>query len=167
MNREVVGDESGSVARVSPIVSMPGRELMATIAVGVGVGLLVALVSYLMNTFVFGVVLCRPQSSAECGQAPHYAAFVAMIVGAIAGVVTLARLRVYRPLLIVIAAAIALWGVSAMLSGLAWYWFVAILAVIFGLAYGLFSWASRLRSFILAIVVVIVLIVAIRYVLVA
>lgn len=167
MNREVVGDESGSVARVSPIVSMPGRELMATIAVGVGVGLLVALVSYLMNTFVFGVVLCRPQSSAECSQAPHYAAIVAMIVGAIAGVVALARLRVYRPLLIVIAATIALWGVSAMFSGLAWYWFVAILAVIFGLAYGLFSWASRLRSFILAIVVVIVLIVAIRYVLVA
>ena len=30
MNREVVGDESGSVARVSPIVLMPLRELMAT-----------------------------------------------------------------------------------------------------------------------------------------
>ena len=166
MNREVVGDESGSVARVSPIVLMPLRELMATIAVGVGVGLLVALVAYL-NTFVFGVVLCRPQSSAECGQAPHYAAIVAMIVGAIAGVVALARLRVYRPLLIVIAATIALWGVSAMLSGITWYWSVAALAVIFGLVYGLFSWASRLRSFILAVVIVVVLIVAIRYMLVA
>ena len=166
MNREVVGDESGSVARVSPIVLMPLRELMATIAVGVGVGLLVALVAYL-NTFVFGVVLCRPQSSAECGQAPHYAAIVAMIVGAIAGVVALARLRVYRPLLIVIAATIALWGVSAMLSGIMWYWSVAALAVIFGLVYGLFSWASRLRSFILAVVIVVVLIVAIRYMLVA
>ena len=167
MNREVVGDESGSVARVSPIVLMPLRELMATIAVGVGVGLLVALVAYLMNTFVFGVVLCRPQSSAECGQAPHYAAIVAMIVGAIAGVVALARLRVYRPLLIVIAATIALWGVSAMLSGITWYWSLAALAVIFGLVYGLFSWASRLRSFILAVVIVVVLIVAIRYMLVA
>ena len=166
MNREVVGDESGSVARVSPIVSMPIRELIATIAVGVGVGLLIALVSYLMNTFVFGVVLCRPQSNVECAQAPHYAAIVAMIVGAIAGVVALARLRVYRPLLIVIAATVALWGMSAMLTGIAWYWSVAALAVIFGLAYGLFSWASRLRSFILAIVVIVVLVVAIRYMLV-
>ncbi len=167
MNREVVMDEPVSVTRVSPIVSMPGRELMATIVTGVGVGLVVALIAYLMETFVFGVVLCRPQSTAECSQAPHYAAIVAMIVGAIAGVVALARLRVYRPLLIVIAVTIALWGATALLSGLVWYWTFLLTALLFGFAYGLFAWVSRVRSFILALVIAVVLVVAIRYVLVA
>lgn len=167
MNKENVADEPGSVPRVSAIVSMQSRELMSTVLVGIAVGIIVALVAYLMNKWVFGVVLCRPQSPTECSLAPNYAMIVAMVVGAIGGLVGLARLRIYRPLLIVLAVTIALWGVTAALGGLAWYWLVVAMALLFGFTYGLFAWVSRVRSFILAVVIAVVLVVAIRYVIVA
>lgn len=166
MNREVVVDEPVSVAHVSPVVSMPSRELMTTIVAGAAVGLAVAVLVYLMDTFVFSVVLCRPQSATECSQAPQYATIVAMVVGAIAGIVALARMRAYRPLLVVLAVTIALWGVTTQLSGAVWYWAFVSTALLFGLAYGLFAWVSRVRSFILALVITVVLVVAIRYALV-
>lgn len=167
MNKEVAVEEPGSVQRVSPIVSMPSRELISTVLVGIGVGLVVAIVAYLMHKFVFAVVLCRPQSAAECSQAPDYAVVVGMVIGAIAGVVSLARLRVYRPLLIVLAVTVALWGVSIVVNGLAWYWAFLVTALLFGLAYGLFAWVSRVRSFVMALVITVVVVTIIRYVLVA
>ena len=51
--------------------------------------------------------------------------------------------------------------------GLDWYWAMMITAVFFGLAYGVFGWLARIRNFILAIVLVAVLTVLVRWVLVA
>ena len=166
MNKEVVVEEPVTT-RVSPLVGMPSRDFISTLLCGVGVGLIVALLAFLMNKFVFGAVLCRPQSMTECAQAPNYAMIVAMVIGAIAGVVSLARLRVYRPLLIVLAATVALWGLNGLVSGLAWYWALLVFALLFGLAYGLFAWISRVRSFVLALVITIVMVVIIRWVMVA
>ena len=92
---------------------------------------------------------------------------VAMLVGSIGGLVGLARTRIYRPLLIVIVSVIALWGIQNVLMGLDWYWAMMITAVFFGLAYGVFGWLARIRNFILAIVLVAVLTVLVRWVLVA
>lgn len=165
MNKEVV--EEPVTTRVSPLVSMPMRDFVSTLIVGIGVGLLVAIVAFLMNKFVFGAVLCRPQSMTDCAQAPNYAMIVAMVIGAIAGVVALARLRVYRPLLIVLAATIALWGLHSLVGGLAWYWALLVFGLLFGITYGLFAWISRIRSFILALVITIVMVVIVRWVMVA
>ena len=104
MSESVVYDESAVEVPVSPFVAMTSGEIIRTVLCGMGVGLLTALVMFLMNKFVFGAVLCRAQSMADCSQAPTYAMIVAMVIGAIAGLVALARLRVYRPLLIVLAA---------------------------------------------------------------
>lgn len=165
MNKEVV--EEPVTARVSPLVSMPMRDFVSTLIGGIGVGLLVAIVAFLMNKFVFGAVLCRPQSMTDCAQAPNYAMIVAMVIGAIAGVVALARLRVYRPLLIVLAATIALWGLHSLVGGLARYWALLVFGLLFGITYGLFAWISRIRSFILALVIAIVMVVIVRWVMVA
>lgn len=167
MNKDVVGDQSASAGRISPVVPMSARELISTILVGLVIGLIVAGLSYVMNRYVFGVVLCRPQSPTECQQAPNYAFIVAMVVGAIASLITLARMRVYRPMLIVLAATIALWSVGSLVSGAAWYVAVAVIVALFGFTYGLFAWVSRLRSFILAIILAIVLIAAMRYMMVS
>lgn len=166
MVKEVVHDDATD-ARVSPLVSMSRRELISMILVGVAVGVIISVLYFLLNKFIFSAVLCRPQSTADCGQAPNYAMIVAMLVGSIGGVVGLARTRIYRPLLIVIVSVIALWGIQNVLMGLDWYWAMMITAVFFGLAYGVFGWLSRLRNFILAIVLVAVLTVLVRWVLVA
>ena len=162
MNDTVVYENVDAEPRVTPLVTMSVGELIRAVLCGVGVGLVVALVYFLMNKFVFGAVLCRPQAPADCSQAPNYAYIVAIIIGSIAGVATLVRMRVYRPLLAVIAAAVALWGIHGMITNVTWYWALLAVMVLFGLAYGLFTWLARIRSFILALVVTIVVVVIVR-----
>ena len=166
MVKEAVHDDATD-ARVSPLVSMSRRELISMILVGVAVGAIISVLYFLLNKFIFSAVLCRPQSTADCGQAPNYTMIVAMLVGSIGGLVGLARTRIYRPLLIVIVSVIALWGIQNVLMGLDWYWAMMITAIFFGLAYGVFGWLARIRNFILAIVLVAVLTVLVRWVLVA
>lgn len=163
MKQEVyIADDA---AKVSPFITMNTRELISTMITGVVVGLLVAIIMMLLQQFVFGAVLCRAQASTDCSRAPQYSMIVAQVVGAIAGIVGLARLRVFRPLLVVIASAISLWGFQTIILGVAWYWGILISAMLFGLSYGAFVWLARARSFVFALVVTIVLVVAVRLVL--
>ena len=92
---------------------------------------------------------------------------VAIIISTIAGVANLARLRIYRPLLIGLASAISLWGLQTVAGSFAWYWAVLVFVALFTLAYAAFAWVARLRNFILALVVTVVLVVLARWALVA
>ena len=165
MKQEPVYDAPAVEVPVSPLVTMSSGELIRTILTGIGVGILSAVLMVLMNKFIFGAVLCRPQSVTDCSQAPTYAMIVAMVIGAIAGLVSLARMRVYRPLLIVLAATIALWGLNTVMASVAWYWVLLMAALLFGLVYGLFAWIARIRNFIMAVVVTVVVAVRVLVVL--
>lgn len=165
MKQEVYSEVDNST--VSPLVQMSVRELIAAVVCGIGVGLLVAVLMLLMNKYLFGTVLCRTTANADCNQAPLYSLIVSMVIGAIAGIVGLARLRVFRPLLTVIATAVALWGIESIVFGMPWYWAIISAMFLFGICYGLFTWISRVRSFILAVVLVIVLIVITRLMLIS
>lgn len=168
MSEPVVYENTAAAEpRVSPFVAMTTRELIGTIVSGLVVGLLVAVLYFLLNKFVFGAVLCRPQSPGGCTSAPTYSMIVALVLGTIAGVANLARMRVYRPLLVGLAAAISLWGIHGLLANTAWYWALPIAIVLFGFAYGLFAWLARIRNFIFAMVLTIVIVVIIRWILVA
>lgn len=166
MTNEVVYEDAPEV-KVSPFVAMTSRDFITTIVTGAMVGLIVSVAYFLLNKFVFGAVLCRPQSLSDCAQAPNYSMIIALIIGSIAGVASLARARIYRPLLIAIAAAIALWGIHTIVAGFVWYVALLVSIVLFALAYGLFGWIARIRNFIMAAVVLVVLVVLIRWVLVA
>jgi hypothetical protein len=141
---------------------MSARELISTIVYGMVVGLIITGLVYVLNKFIFVPVLCRPDLAADCSQAPVYSTIVAYVIGAFIGIIGLARIRIYRPLLVVIAASIALWGSYAIVDGLVWYWTALALALLFGLGYGAFAWVARLRSFLLALVITVVLVVAVR-----
>ena len=80
--------------------------------------------------------------------------------------VVLAHIRVYRPLLIILAAILALWGIQAIAAVLPWYWALAGMIAVGALAYSLFAWIARIRSFILSAVVAIVIAVIIRCIIV-
>jgi hypothetical protein len=118
----------------------------------------------LLDTFVFSAVLCRPQQADQCLQAPEYAMVVAAVIGAIAGLVTLARVRIYRPLFVVLCATIGLWIASLPIIAYEWYWLLLVLTVLYALAYMLFAWLARIRSFVLALIVAIVVLVIVRLV---
>lgn len=153
------------INRVSPIVPTYGREVLSVFLIGAGVGLLTALAYYLLERFIFSAVLCRDGAAASCGDAPTYATVVAMVIGALVGLVALVQARVYRPLLIVLAAVGTLWGLGSLVDDLEWYWALLIAVLLFGVTYSLYAWVARLRSFVLALIVAITLVVAARVIL--
>ncbi|MEO8691465.1 MAG: hypothetical protein ABI397_01625 [Candidatus Saccharimonas sp.] len=146
------------------LVPMGGREVFVVMISGFAVGALVAVAYILLNKYVFGSVLCRLEGSAECGKAPVYAEVTAQVIGIIIGVAALVRLRVYRPLLVILATAVTLWSLSALIGGVHWYESVIFGGVLFGLAYGLYTWLARIRSLILAITLILILVVVARLV---
>ncbi len=164
---EPVVYEDVSETKVQPYVGMTMRDFLRVLVTGAIVGIATFALYYLLNRFVFGAVLCRSESTGDCAQAPSYAMAVALLVGAIGGVVGLAHIRVYRPLLVVIATAISYWGIHTLIQHMAWYMGLLDVTVLFALAYAAFTWIARIRSFILALVVTIVLVVAVRWVLIA
>ena len=92
---------------------------------------------------------------------------VSMIIGGLAGLITLAQVRVYRPLLIVLATALSLWSFHLLVGEMAWYWGLLTLAMLFGLTYMLFAWIVRLRSFVAAVVLAALIVLLIRFVFVS
>lgn len=153
-----------STERVDPVVPMYNREIFGVFLTGVIVGLVVGGMIYLLDRFVFGVMLCRGADTANCADAPQYAMIVSMILGAIAGLIAMVQTRVYRPLLAVLGTTAGLWGVHVLTDTMPWYWALLVTAILFGLAYTLFAWIARIRSFVVAIIVSIVLVALMRYV---
>lgn len=156
----VVAEE---VRRVSPVVSARRDELVRTLLTGVGVGVIVALLAYLLQQLVFAPLLCGEAGTGTCVNVSSYSSGVAMLVGALAGLISLTTMQVYRPLLIVLASTVSLWGYHTLVAGMTWYWTVLVAAVLFALAYALFAWLARIRSFVFAVVVVVVMTLLVRF----
>ncbi len=150
--------------RVEPVVPMYNSEIFGIAGTGAGVGLIVFGAAYLLNRYVFDAMLCQGDA-AGCEQAPTYAMIVAMVIGALLGLVALVQLRVYRPLLVVLGATIGLWGFFALTSAIAWYWGLIVAIILFALSYALFAWIARIRPFVVSLIVTIVLVAAMRLIL--
>lgn len=146
------------------VISMTVRQFLWVIASGAAVGIVAWLLGQLLSAWVFTPLFCRTGSSI-CASAPQYADIGALILATGLGVLLLVRTQVYRPLLVGLAAALTLWGVLDGLHGLAWYQGVLIAALIFALAYGAFTWLARIRSFLIAVIVSVVVLIIVRYIL--
>lgn len=153
-NDGVVSEE---IKRVSPVVPTYGREVMGIFIVGAIVGLIVAVSYYLLEKYIFSAVLCRDGADMTCSQAPTYATIVSMVIGAIFGLLGLVQGRVYRPLLIIIASFVSLWGLADIVADLSWYWSGLASVLFFAFTFLLYAWVARIRSFVLASIITITL----------
>lgn len=158
-------NETASETR-SNLVPMTWRELARIGAIGAVMGALSVGLYVLFHTYIFQAVLCRDQANTACGQAATYAAITTAFIASFVAVVVLAHIRVYRPLLIILAAILALWGIQSIVAVLPWYWALAGMIAVGALAYSLFAWIARIRSFILSAVAAIVIAVIIRCIIV-
>src|SRR5689334_18542041 len=118
----------------------------------------------LLDMYAFGPMVCKNGMPTPCTTSLDYASIAGSILIAGLGLFGLVKLQAFRSLLTVLAATISLWGVEVLLHGLAWQ--VALIASIlfFALAYSLYAWIARLRSFSMAVILIVVLIVAVRFV---
>ena len=147
------------------LVVMSYRKLLFIIACGAVAGIATWGLTYLLDAYIYKAILCNGDAAVQCASSYQYATTTATILGAAVGLFGLVRLQVFRPLLIVIAAYVALWGLLVSLLPLSWYVAAAIAAVLYGLAFGVFAWLTRIRKFYIAIIIAILVVVAVRFVL--
>ncbi len=111
----------------------------------------------LLEQFVISPALCRGGDQLTCANSNVVSLHVAAIIAGVIGVALLARLSIYRPLLVVIAATVGLWQLSALSLDLSWYWGVVALAIATMLAYLAFSWILRIYNLIIAVILTAIL----------
>lgn len=143
-------------------VAMSNRDLVSILVLGGIIGLFIFGLSLVLNRYVFDVLLCQNGANNQCTYAVNYAEAAALVAGNILGLIGLIRLRVYRPLLVVLATSISLWGLVEMALGMQWYWGALVAIAMYLLAYGTYSWVARMRLFMLALAATIVLVVGVR-----
>ena len=147
----------------SPYVSKT-RQLVTPLVTGLVVGILVYGLTWLIRRFLVGPMFCQTADTAAfCSNGPQIAWYISMILFGLASVFALARAQVYRPLLVVIAALIALSGIGAFILPMTWLVGLLWTGVLFALAYALFAWLASLSNFIIsaALIVIVTILLAI------
>ena len=157
--------DTNSTAESPLLVAMNYQKLIYIVIIGLITGAAIWGLTLLLDVYIYKALLCANESAQQCIASTRYATTTATILGAAIGLFGLVRLQVFRPLLVVVAAVVALWGLIAVISPFAWYVALPIAMALYGLAFALFAWLVRLRHFLIALVSVIVLIVVVRLVL--
>lgn len=145
-----------------PYIDMSQRQFANVLFVGLGVGIVMWLLQLVLSKYVYGPIMCHDSLQASCSSVENYANTTAAFLATAGGLVALVRLRVYRPLLVAIAALIAIWGVSRITEGMTWPAALATYAVLNAAIYGLFTWLARIRSFLLSVILIVIALVLIR-----
>jgi hypothetical protein len=145
---------------------MANRNLLSVILLGAGIGLLMWGIGWALKTYVFASVACGA-TMVQCDASAQYAEIAAAILIAIVALIGLVRLRIFRPLLVVLAVTMSLWGLSGLVSTLPLQWALPLIAGLYAIAYGLFVWIVRVRVFWVAALLTVLLVGAVRWALVA
>lgn len=149
----------------SVYVAQEQRSVFGAALTGLFVGVVGWLVSMAIQAWIIEPIFCRsPQTFNVCSSGGTIAWTTALIIVSIVGLFSLVRTSVFRPLLVVLATLIALWGVSAWLGPLPWWQALLWHGVLFALAYSLFAWIARIQSFLLSLIITIALIIIARFV---
>lgn len=140
------------------------RTVVQILVLGVVLGLIAWVVSAVVANYVISPLFCKADGGnfSVCAQGGLLASNIAsLVVGGLA-VVALLRLGVFRPLLISIAVIITLWGIGTWMGALPWYESLAWTALLYAVAYLVFSWLARIRVFWIALIATVIVIVAAR-----
>lgn len=146
-------------------VIMSIQKLLFAALVGAIAGVAVWGLTPLLDTYVYRAILCGDPNSVQCSSSLAYATTTAAVIAGAIGLFGLVRLQIFRPLLIVVAVFISLWGVVALVDALPWYYAAMICTALYAAAFATFAWIARIRNFLFAIILIILIIVALRLVL--
>lgn len=131
--------------------------------VGAALGVVQWVLAGIIRQFIVEPLFCGSQfDAAMCSNALVLAGDMATVLVAVVGLFALIRLGVFRPIVVVIATAIATWGVSGWTMGMGVSEVIAWTAVLYGLSYALFTWMSRYYQTTVVLIMVVVVVAAAR-----
>jgi hypothetical protein len=148
--------------RQALLAPMSLRQLVLVVLVGAVAGIIAWGLSYVLDTYVLQAIFCR-EESADCSEVPQYAEAIAGIIAAGAALFGLVKLRAMRPLVVVVAATLALWGLVSAVVTLEWYGALLAVTGLYALTYAIFAWIARLRVLWMVMFLVVAALVAIRF----
>lgn len=150
-------------AKPVPFIAVTNKQIIGTAVIGILVGLLVWGISYVVAEYVFRAMFCQAMITEQCMASASYARGIGMIAASVAGVFALVKLQVFRPLLVGLGALASLWGLSALVATLPMGLAILFHGALFMVAYLAFMWLTRLRSFGMAMILIVVFVVAVRF----
>jgi hypothetical protein len=163
-----------SVIDKPPIyISMTKFEALQVFGLGLMVGFLVKVLGIAFSRFFIEPVFCRAGADTWglCANGDLAGMHIATVVMVFVATVIMVRMNVFRPLLVAVASAATLWGFTGYTSGVTTYASVLEqtlwLMTLYGLTYVLYFWVLRLRNFAVSLIVIILLILGLRFLLIA
>ncbi len=161
------------MAKTKPVEKQLGLPLMSwrdvgrLVLGGVLVGLITLALYAVLDKYILTPGLCSEVGTVtgRCENKLYFANAFAMVLGAFAGLFIMVQQRVFRPLLVVILATAGLWNIIMVTTDLSWWLHALIIAVLFGITYVAFAWLVQLRNFLVALILAVILVIAMRLVL--
>lgn len=155
--------EVQTIERHRTLASTDIKKMLIAALIGAAAGLVTWLIGYLIAEFVINPVFCAtPDSAAICEIRGTTSFNIALMLASFGGLLAMVRTRIFRPLLVAVAAAVTLWGLMGLIGQEAWYVQLVFTVLISALAYALFTWISQLKSFVIALIISIVVLVGLR-----
>ncbi len=149
----------------SSLIDMRPATIVQVALLGVILGAIAWLLTLLLGRFVLDPIFCNNQATTGiCLNSNVIAGNIALVFAAVGGVLGLVRLGVYRPMLVAIAVAITLWSLAGWVDGLLWFESLVWTIGLYALAYAAFAWLVRPRTFLFAIILILVVVIAARIV---
>lgn len=156
-------ESSDTSNRWGGLIDLEPLQLAQVAFVGAVTGAVVWLLTLLIRQIIFVPLFCGDPNSGGCVGSAFTAGIFAGLIGAVLGLMGLVRMSVFRPLLIVLAALIALWGLGGWLSAVQWYQGLAWSVVLYAIVFTAFAWLVRPRVFGIAVGVIAVVIILARW----
>ena len=161
------------MARTTEIITRPSgtydlklRMLTSAFIIGAIVGAVGWLINLFLRYYFVEPVFCAsPDSFSACANGGTIAWVLAQILVIGASLVAMVRFAIYRPLLVIIAVFVTVWGIGGWLGVQNWWVATLWQAGIFGLAYATYAWIARVTQFWVSAILLILAVVICRLVL--
>jgi hypothetical protein len=146
------------------IIDLDKRMFVRIIVSGLLIGLATWGFGYLLDRFILSAWFCNDTATQACSSSLIYAGNISAVVMAVVGISALVKLGVFRPLLIVLASLITLWGLSGWLASLSIVEAAVWSSLVYGLSYITYAWLARIRRAAVMMIVVVLVVVSARLV---
>lgn len=156
------------IERQLPYAEVARDGFIRMLVFGLGFGILAAMLSVAIANWVIVPLFCNSTDSfSVCANGGNYAAYaVTLLVNGFAAWV-LIRYGVFRPLLIVLASTITLWGLHPYIAQLSWFEYGLWTALLYSLSYAFFYLVSHIRNFAITAAIILVVAALARWILLA
>ena len=159
-------DGEEAIEKTPLFAAMRPVQFVQVVIIGLLAGAFSWIFAEVLGTYVLKPAACAGDAFV-CAASSQPAVILGSLLAAFIGLFGLVKLQIFRPLLIVIAATLSLWGLVGELTALSWYWSLAATTALSAIAYTAYMWIVRIRMFWLVVLLSVVLIVALRLIITA